>query len=131
MRQSLQIKPKNPTGWISVLLRKFHWAAAGWNATAASPYINMGGGVVFDLENRRLVLPPNYSIHAQGNLTISCDEHLMFSSGGDPDGRPGYLNSIWFNTRVDESGQPIRDDDPLYIEAEPQEVDRGCSNYPS
>lgn len=108
MTQNLQLHKISP--WAD-LVQRFRWAIQAFQAPRLQPQIEMGGGVVFDLEKRTLILPPDYRIEAQGNLSIGAQEHLMFFSGRDPESRDGYLNSIWFNPELDHEGRPLKDDD--------------------
>ena len=113
----LALLPK-PTFWQDIKLR-ITWAYRALRAPRIHPVIQLGGGVVFDVENRCLHLPADYTIHSPGNLTVSADKHLMFRSGGDEEvDRPGYRHSIWFNTTTDEQGRPLHDQDSRYIHAE-------------
>ena len=112
MNQNLQLHKPN---WWAETNQRIKWAFRSLFAPRLQPLIELGGGVVFDLESRTLHLPADYKIKSTGTLVIESDKHLIFNSGRTPEERDGYYHSVWFNTDLDEEGRPIRDDDPRYL----------------
>lgn len=69
--------------------------------------IEIGNGVILDLSNNRLVIPGDFEFHAEGNLRLTSDRHIILKSGQDADRREGYTHSIWLNSEEDENGDPL------------------------
>lgn len=96
---------QEPT-WLQSLGQRVRWAWLAFTAPALKPVVQLEHGAYMDLANRRIVVPGEFHIHAQGNLRLSSDEHVILRSGAIEHGGEGY---IFFNTREDEWGNPIRE----------------------
>jgi hypothetical protein len=67
-------------------------------------------GVTIDMENKRIILPDDFSVHATGNLRLTADKHVIIKSGqGVEESRRGYHYSIWLNSDEDDAGRPLKE----------------------
>lgn len=84
-------------------------------------YLELPGGILIDVERRIVKIPGDFKIHSTGTMTFKSDKHLIFQSGCDPEERPGYVHSIWFNPDMDENGLPIMEKSDKMIEGKIEE----------
>jgi hypothetical protein len=68
-------------------------------------------GVVFDIENKRIIITGDFSLHTEGNLRLSSDKHVIIKSGQSEEERTGYVHGIWLNSIEDSEGKPLLADD--------------------
>lgn len=78
-------------------------------ARARVSEVELWPGLIFQPHLKRLLITDELKIEGLENLSIVTKKHLFLESGGTPEeGRPGYLYSIWNNSRVrDEQGRPV------------------------
>jgi len=109
----------------SVILSFFErltWSIKAFNATKFGTLVKLSNGVMIDLDKKKVIIPSDFELHVEGNLTLSSNKHVMIKSGQTEEERPGYLYSIWLNSDLDEYGLPIIKDQNL-IDGE----SHGCS----
>lgn len=69
--------------------------------------IDLGGGVIIDIKNKKLIVPDEFKIVSTGTLRIYTDKHLILSSSTLPTGNENDVYSIWLNPDFDENGEPL------------------------
>lgn len=72
-----------------------------------SEIIDLGGGVIIDIKNKKIIIPDGFNIHSSGTLKIETEKHLILSSSEKPTGENGMVYSIWLNPDLDDNGNPI------------------------
>ena len=65
--------------------------------------------IEFDVETNTLTVNVDIKLKFNGRLDIDCNEHILMNSGRglDPNRDDNVPYSIWFNSDVDEDGNPI------------------------
>lgn len=78
-------------------------------ARARVSEVELWPGLIYQPHLKRLLVTDELKIEGLENLSIVTKKHLFLESGGTPEeGRPGYLYSIWQNSRIrDEQGRPV------------------------
>ena len=63
----------------------------------------------FDAETNTLTVNVDIKLKFKGRLDIDCNDHILMNSGRglDPTRDDNVPYSIWFNSDVDEDGNPI------------------------
>jgi hypothetical protein len=92
--------------WFSDLGQRLRWAWTAFRAPSVEPVVYLADGVQLDLVNRRIFVPGELHIHSGGTMRFTSDSHVILRSGVENGG------CIWFNTREDEFGNPIREPEP-------------------
>lgn len=79
--------------------------------------------VEYDEESNTLTVNVDIKLKFKGRLAVDCDDHIVMNSGQkrDPDRDDSVPFSIWFNSDLDENGQPI-------VELNPTSADHDCNH---
>ena len=96
--------------WINRIWQRFYLAYSAFTSDL-SPYIRLKNGSIVDLNNQRLIILGDFTLHTTGNLKLTSDKHIILKSGRLPEERAGYTYSIWFNSEEDQFGNPLLDKD--------------------
>lgn len=106
---------------LTKFLTRLNWAVKAFNSPIYSQ-IQLGNGVILDLDNQKIIIPGDFALHTEGNLRLSSDKHVIIKSGQTEEPRPGYIHGIWLNSEEDQFGQPLLDQKDI-------EIENGDSNY--
>ena len=98
-----------PSSTLGVLDRvKIIWRLL----TKKQPEISLTPSSRVKFGENKIYFNGDFHLACSGSLYLSANKHIVIDSGQDPEPeRPGYLHSVWINSKKDNFGRPIKEDE--------------------